>query len=363
MILSNEQLREVVDIIRNHHYSFVYKNISTDIDPKMIINLRDGGYIKGGDEVKSYFKDAYEITRLKELIEVSKFKDMTYDKFKRFLFSNPVPMTDTEASSINHIQQTAGQYITKQGDLLRHATEETIRNKNMDFKADVLSRVIKTPLQAGIEQRKGIGEIVSELREGSDDQFRDWHRIAQTELQNARNHAAIDNIYAVNKDKPDKEILIYKRPNPDACKVCKSVYLEKDGVTPKVFTMSEFKKNITNYGLKTKRWMPTIETVHPWCQCEMATLPPGFGFDKKGHPKFKGLKHKSKVSKPQSAEKQMHLYDSDGNLKKSKFLEKIKSFSHNCELQKSLESTGKKKFTVKEILLHANKVKKQISKK
>ena len=73
------------------------------------------------------------------------------------------------------------------------------------------------------------------------------HNCAQTELQNARNHAKIDQVYKVNKDKPDSEIMVFKRPNPDGCPFCKSVYLENDGVTPKVFKLSEFKKNISNY--------------------------------------------------------------------------------------------------------------------
>ena len=241
---------------------------------------------------------------------------------------------------------------------MKHAVEETMRNTNIDFKQDVISQTIKTPLQAGIAQRKTVSQIVADMREASDDQFRDWHRVAQTELQNARNHAKVDQIYSVNRDKPEEEILVYKRPNPDACKVCKSVYLEKDGVTPKVFTMDEFKQNITNYGLKTKKWMPTVETVHPWCQCEMATLPPGFGFDKKGQVTFKGLDKKQKVSKPQAAEVNWNLYDSKGRLRKSQVVETIRKSKHRCDLIKALSGTNKKRFTVKEIIETLKKVQK-----
>lgn len=359
MVLTNEQIREILDVIRNRHYSFVYKNITRDIDPKQIQELRDKGYIQGSDNINSYFKDAYEITRLKELLETTKGKKMSFEQFKRFLFSNPIPMTDTEVASINHVQQSAGQYVTKQGDLLRHKAEEVIRNKNMDFKNDILTQTIRTPLQAGIEARQTVSEIVSEMREGSDDTFRDWHRVAQTEIQNARNHAAVDSIVSVNRNKSDDEILVFKRPNGDACRFCKSVYLESDGITPKVFKLSEMKKHVTNYGRKggAKKYMPTLETLHPWCACELGTLPPGFGFDKKGHPTFKGKDYNHKAKKPEPAEKQLHLYDNNGNLKKSVIIEKIKKSPYSEILKKSLESTGRDEFNLNEVLQHLKEIK------
>jgi hypothetical protein len=77
---------------------------------------------------------------------------------------------------------------------------------------------------------------------------------------------------------------VYKRPMPTACAQCKYLYLMPDGVTPRLFKLSEMISNGTNVGRKphpTKggKVVPggrvdgqeTLKAVaglvHPWCAC------------------------------------------------------------------------------------------------
>lgn len=320
MVLTTEQIREILKIIRLHHYAFVYSNVTKNIPPEIIDELEREGIIKRGQDAKNLFKDTYEIERLRTLVEDAKKNNLTYKEAKQRLFQNPIRLTTMEQDTIEHIEQSAGKYITKQHEVLGEMFEEGVRNENMNFKQKVIGGGIKTPLKQGVIRRQTMTQIISALRATSKDTFRDFYRVAFTEMQNARMHAKLDQVYRQNEGKEEKDIMVYKKPSPGACKHCKSAYLERDGVTPKVFLLSEFRQNITNFGLKTKKWMPTLESLHPYCACEMHQLQPGFGFDEDGKLVFK--KESPKPKSPEPVEKQLHLYDSQGNLKKTPKKEK-----------------------------------------
>jgi hypothetical protein len=92
---------------------------------------------------------------------------------------------------------------------------------------------------------------------------------------------------------------VFKRPRPDACKFCKLLYIRPDGVTPRVFKLSDLLANGTNVGRRAGRptrsgrsrteWKATIGAVHPFCQCELHVLPDGMGFNAKGQMTYVGL--------------------------------------------------------------------------
>ena len=63
------------------------------------------------------------------------------------------------------------------------------------------------------------------------------------------------------------------------CDYCRKFYLEPDGVTPKVYKMSELVANGSNYGRKAAEWTPTLGATHPNERCELVELPDGWGFE------------------------------------------------------------------------------------
>ena len=104
-----------------------------------------------------------------------------------------------------------------------------------------------------------------------------WRRVASTELNNAIQNGIYHSIADTSDEAGDQ--LVYKLPNPDACKYCKAVYLEDDGVTPKIFKLNQLEE--TNIGRKANDWGPTVGAVHPWCSCQLITIPDGYDFLKK----------------------------------------------------------------------------------
>jgi len=289
MVLTEEQLKEVLDIIEQYHNSYIYNNITTDLPDEVIKQLKDRGLIDPLAEQDEIMKRGYELSRFKGLTEDLPDFIQTYEQLKSHLATNPVPMTDFERSAIDHLTSTSKKYVEKHTEWLKTAFDEIVRNENMAMRHDIITGEIKTAIARGFRKREGINSIVSDIRDLSDDIYRDFHRIAQTELQNAINVGQVDNIVSRNKDKAADEIYVYKRPNPDACKYCNSAYLDSHG-DPKIFKLSDLLANGTNYGKKARDWMPVHETMHPWCQCRLYQVQSGWGF-KDGKLHFFGEDH------------------------------------------------------------------------
>lgn len=129
----------------------------------------------------------------------------------------------------------------------------------------------------------------SELRKVTKDSRQDWDMVIRSELMNNRLEgeakALLDGTSPYSNKKG--ETLVFKRPNPDACKHCKRLYLEKDGITPKVFKLTDLMANGNNIGLKVADWKPTLGIVHPHCQCQLSVMPDNMEF-KNGELTIKG---------------------------------------------------------------------------
>lgn len=126
--------------------------------------------------------------------------------------------------------------------------------------------------------------MAAELRKIANDTSQDWDMVIMTELINAQQEGIANAILQGDSPYSDKkgDTKVFKRPNPDACKHCKKHYLEKDQVTPKLFTLDELITNGTNYGKKVQDWKPTLSVMHPHCQCQLQVMPEGCTFDRNG---------------------------------------------------------------------------------
>lgn len=126
--------------------------------------------------------------------------------------------------------------------------------------------------------------MATELRKITKDARQDWDMVVKSELVEKKNQgfvqAIIDNESPYTNDGLDT--IIFKRPNPNACKHCKRLYLEKDGITPKLFKLSEMIANGTNYGKKVDEWKAVLGIMHPHCQCVPQVMPKGCKFDENG---------------------------------------------------------------------------------
>ena len=160
------------------------------------------------------------------------------------------------------------------------------------------SAVITSALQNQLDMYQAIGQVVPEavkkntdrykvvqqLRNLTQDWERDWHRVAHSEMWDAKvqgeANAIMDNESPISKK--GKDTMVFKRPAPNACNKCKQLYLEADGITPKLFKITELQANGSNYGKKQADWKPTLGILHPNCMCPLSVMPDGYKFDSSG---------------------------------------------------------------------------------
>ena len=187
---------------------------------------------------------------------------------------NPVQRT-----ILNHSRMTAQQSVNNLSQRVTSTVNSAILNIN-------LQTTLSNQVEVGIDK----GKLMQQLREVTGDLKRDWHRVVQTETWNAKLYGEASQI--MSGESPftsDKgETLVYKRPAPDCCPMCRKLYLEKDGVTPKVFKMSELLSNGSNAGKKQSEWLPTLGTLHPSCACTLGIKPPDAEFDGNGDLVYRG---------------------------------------------------------------------------
>ncbi len=198
----------------------------------------------------------------------------------------------------------ARSYLTTHAQTTNLPAPQTTRNSSIDFLENMFGRYsdkaaqqLTTDLLGRIEAgimplvnhrdgglydkasaKKQIGQAISDTVK---DYKTRWKMIVDTELSRAANHGAMDAILHSNQDKSPDDIVCYKVGPSDSicCRECLRFWFWDDGVTPRVYTMSELVGGGTNIGLKRKDWKPGISPSHPNCRhFILQELKPGYGF-------------------------------------------------------------------------------------
>lgn len=113
----------------------------------------------------------------------------------------------------------------------------------------------------------------------------DVKRIVETESTIARNTSLLDSITKVNLSAGINDPVIFfvvVRDNT-LCTECKRLHLQSDGVTPRVWRMSELGSGYHKKGDPN----PKVGGLHPNCRCILVTLLKGYGFSSSGMVEYK----------------------------------------------------------------------------
>ena len=130
-----------------------------------------------------------------------------------------------------------------------------------------------------IDLRTVLGGRLAEVMQQATQEVK---RLAATELTRAANASVVDAAQRVSgmlgQDEPR---LYWSGPNANdvnTCEECKRLYFMPDGVTPKVYKLSE----ATNAYHKRGDCKPPIAGAHVQCRHSCCAVQPGFGFDASG---------------------------------------------------------------------------------
>ena len=270
MALTKAELKQIEEIINRRFLGFTYEALGdVPLTEDELKKLRASGLLK--DNVRSFVGDPVALGKIAALVPKSSIKDLDYNSVLR-MAKNMAPTTEVEKRSIEYARAHAGEYIKGIKDMmLRDVKAVTSRG------SDAALRAVQDGVASAIAKRETKSELKTVLFNRIDNSVRDWHRVAHTEINTAVQNGIYKEIRAKSADGADQ--LVFKRPAPDACRHCKRVYLQSDGITPKIFRLKDLED--TNVGLKANDWGPVIGSVHPHCNCQLSVVPDGYDFTKK----------------------------------------------------------------------------------
>lgn len=184
----------------------------------------------------------------------------------------------TEKAALELAGSTIVRELEKHKEVVKNVVNDLLLAGNYTYR-----NATATPqeaLESALLRKESISKITSELRQKSGDLYRNWKRVAVTEATNTMNAGAVDQIVRENKGKSSSDIYCFKDIPLDfsTCSDCKRVYL--DGMTPKVYPLSELISNGTNVGRKKGQLLAVVGSTHPNCRGKLVELPPGWGFEK-----------------------------------------------------------------------------------
>lgn len=220
---------------------------------------------------------SYQYGRL-GVLQGKDLSNMSTEDVKKLMRN--LKLTPAQKRSIEHAKVKAQQSIDS---ITQRITSSVV---TMAVQSDLsMWDAVREIIPAAMENDTPRYKVIQQLREKTGDMNRDWHRVAHTEMWDAKVQGEAEAI--LNNESPlskqGADTLVYKKPAPNACAKCKQLYLEKDGITPRVFKLSELVAYGTNYGKKQADWVPTVGTLHPNCMCPLSVMPPNTKFDSQGN--------------------------------------------------------------------------------
>ena len=224
MIKKKKKIDKIRSIIERYYNALIFKISGSEyLSDEQIEALIDSNLIDVSDSAGA-ISDAYYVGRFRNVNDPrDRNNDLNLAEFRRKFKDEVIPISDSEKYSVEYIKQSAGNYITGLKDKIKTDVTGAINNNNLDYRNKIITEEIRPVLTTGIEENKTISKIASDLREKTGENFRDWKRVAITEVANAMNLGEMDAIVARNRGKNSNEIYVYKRINFDAatCFFCK----------------------------------------------------------------------------------------------------------------------------------------------
>ena len=190
------------------------------------------------------------------------------------LFNAAAKMEGTQPNE--ELRESVNMIGTRYLDAIKEkATAKTV-HKVQTFLTDAKNKGVDTDLETvlGGELSDLWGELSNEVK-----------RVVETETTVARNMSIMDSISKVNLSSGIQDPLVFFIivRDGEVCGECTRLHMQPDGVTPRVWKMSEVGSGYHKKGEEN----PKVGGLHPHCRCQLATLLPGYGFDGAGRVTYK----------------------------------------------------------------------------
>lgn len=271
MALTPSQIRQIKKVIEEHMNVIMELTIGdTKVSPETLKKL---GVPKS---VSNLITDSYKYGKLTTVMNKNLSK-MSPQEVNDML--KKLKVSSRQQKSMGYLKAKTQLSIDNLTQRMASAVITSALQNQLDM-YQAIGKVVPNAVKEGTDRYK----VIQQLRDMTQDWERDWHRVAHSEMWDAKvqgeANAIMDNESPISKK--GKDTMVFKRPAPNACNKCKQLYLEADGITPKLFKITELQANGSNYGKKQADWKPTLGILHPNCMCPLSVMPDGYKFDSSG---------------------------------------------------------------------------------
>jgi len=184
--------------------------------------------------------------------------------------------------ALDYLERMMDRYTSKLGDQLKSEVLSVVEGTIMPIADRREGAAVYEALQDPKIWSKNLRTLLKDRVENWEFRYR---TIVNTELNRASNWGAMDAILHNNPTQEPHELVVFKqgnKPGAGACPECAKFWYLEDGMTPRVYKMSELLANGSNIGKKKADWKPTIDSTHPNESHILSELKPGFGFQNGG---------------------------------------------------------------------------------
>jgi len=298
MALTSKQLERIRKLINNHFSMFILLTLGKDklsIREKLL--LRNSGIISKElnfqDFDENLFLDAFKVGKTRS--EPDEFlPNLNYKQWKEQILQ--MFINDNDQASLDHVDESSTHYV---------------RNLKQKVTNNFMTRILdanKEDILGGPESKQAIdvNKLAKELEESTGDNFRDWKKVAVTELNSAHSQGSLQSIKESNPGKPNDDIEVYCIGPLDGatCQWCRKFYHE--GGSFKVYKLSELLGNGTNIGVKAAGWRAVVPPMHPNCRHKLVELPAGWHLATNGQMVFGVMKKSLKGKTPTFTGHKLH---------------------------------------------------------
>jgi len=213
MLLSKEQVEEIVDVIRRRHNIFVAKTIGPELlSTQELTELKKEYGEDAVRQIEDFVKDGYYVgyMRNKDLGSVT---DVSHDEF---VHEAKPSLNSLEEYSIEHSKEVVEAYVQKLSQGAQTNMEALIREYNKRYKDYLMTNVGLPMAVLADERNQSVGDLLIAMRDLTGDMARDWERVARTETTNVINTGMTDKIIKMNPGTKAEEIYVFKRVVNDA---------------------------------------------------------------------------------------------------------------------------------------------------
>ncbi len=268
-LFTPEQLQKVREIVTRYHQAAAVNIYGPEaVAPEVLETLRASGLVHADAQV---VHDAFAFGQFAQAFGVKQAQALTGKEVLGELKKRPpTPLTPGEREVVSTAARHAGQYVVGHGDRISARIGGIIGALEASIPITEVEAIVADKTAANRAKRETIKQLKSDLGHEIPNWMRDWERIAVTEISSA---VQMGTATAIRKESGG-DALVSKIPRPDACPDCLKHYLGPDGL-PIIAPLSWWEAQGSNVGRKRAEWGAVLETMHPWCSCQVVEVPEG----------------------------------------------------------------------------------------